>query len=205
MRLSLLLSSLLFLLACEENLDPTTPDGAMHHVRDAIQKRDTGRLLSVSSSNTHTLLVQLHTLLKQQGVAVAERYPEAHRHAAGLAYPKGTLEAADTKALFAALVAPGFAAQEAGPGLRYGMTAMGAPTVEGERATVATQSGETVEFALEDGTWKTTVFERSIEANLNRARLNQQTLEENLKVFGELKRRADSKKAKAAGAVGAPK
>lgn len=193
----LLLLSCVFSVACDENHDPATPDGAMHQLRDAVMAKDTERLLTLSSANTHTLLVQLHTLLKEQAVAVKERYPDEHRHAATLAYPKGALEAGDTKALFAALVAPGFEALELGDGLRFGMSAMGAPTVEAEHASVATQSGETVEFALEDGVWKTTTFERAIEANLNRARLNQQTLEENLKVFREVSQRATRKKKEA--------
>ncbi len=192
---SILMCSFLAL-ACEENLDQATPDGAMHQLRDAIMKRDTEQLLALSSSKTHELLAQLQALLKQQGLAVKERYPDEHRHAAKLAYPKGVLESTDAKALFAALVEPGFAAQDTGDGLRYGMTVMGAPTVEGDRADVATQNGETVKFLQQDGVWKTTVFERAIEANLNRARLNQQTLEWNLNVFGELKRRAEGKKKK---------
>lgn len=192
---SLLLCSFLAL-ACEENLDQATPDGAMHKLRDAVMQRDTEVLLSLSSAKTHELLSQLQALLKQQGLAVKERYPDEQRHAAQLAYPTGVLDAADARALFAALVAPGFEEhdKELPNGLRYGMTVMGAPTVEGDRASVATQNGETVEFVQQDGVWKTTVFERAIEANLNRARLNQQTLEENLNVFGELKRRAEGKK-----------
>ncbi len=185
--------------ACDENLDPKTPQGAMHQLRDAVTTNNTDLLLSLSSASTHTLLVQLHTLLKEQAVAVAERYPEVHRRTAKLAYPAGALEATDSKALFAALVKPGLEGLETlemSDGLRFGMSVMGAPTIEGERASVATQSGESVEFVLEDGIWKATIFERAIEANLNRARLNQQTLEENLKVFRELDQRAKRKKKK---------
>ena len=168
----------------------------MHQLRNAVLRQDTGQLLVLSSSETHDLLAKLHTLLKQQRAAIEERYPKEHQHAARLSYPKGALEAADTQALFAALVAGSFKELETKRpnGLRFGLTSMGAPTIQDGRASVATESGETVKFVLEDEQWKTTVFQRSVESNLNSAQLNQQTLEENLKVIGEINRRAAAKK-----------
>lgn len=179
---------------CEEKLDPATPEGALHRLRDALMARDGQALLAASSSTTHQVLAQLHTKLKEQRTAIDEKYRTDEKPAARAAFPKGTLEAKDSGALFTALIEPQLGTLETSEGLKWGMTAMGSPTVTGERASVPTQSGETIEFVLEDGVWKTTVFERPLEQNLNRARLNEQTLTENLKVFEELKRREDAKR-----------
>ncbi len=181
------------LLGCEENLDPATPDGAAHLLRDAVNGGDVSAMLTYSTQATRDHLATLHTLLKEQRLAIAERYPEEHRAAARGAYPEGALDAADGPALFKAMVLPELEKLEHGRGLAFGMTSLGAPSVTEDRATVSTQSGETIEFALEDGKWKTTAFEGPLEQNVTRVRRNQQTLEENLKVFEEMKRRAEAK------------
>lgn len=180
---------------CEENLDPKTPDGAMHRLRDALMAKDVAAMLDASSAATRKQLAELHTLLQEQKVAIAERYPSEHQSEAKLSFPKGALEASDTAALFAALVEPELEKLDLDERIAYGMSALGKPSMggAGDRATVTTQSSESIEFVLEDGSWKTTVFERAIEQNLNRAKLNRQTLEENLKVFEEMKRRAEKK------------
>jgi len=61
---------------------------------------------------------------------------------------------------------------------------------DGDRARVTTQSKEVVEFVLEDGLWKTTIFERQLDQNIERTEVNARSLAENLKVLEELKRRA---------------
>ena len=187
--------------ACEENLDAATPEGALHQLRDAVLAKDADGLLGHTSAQTHSSLAELHTLLKEQRQTIADRYPAEHQGAAHTAYPPGALEAADTGALFQALIKPQLAALEVSDGLRFGLTVMGAPTVSGTHATVNTQSGETVDFVLEDGKWVTTTFERTLARNLERARQHQQTITENLKVFEELKRREAAKKAKEAEAA----
>ena len=150
----------------------------MHQLRDAVMARDANAILARSSAQTHQRLAELHTLLKEQRQAIAERYPEEHRAAARTAYPPGVLEAADTEALFQALVTSRLAALETTDGLRYGLTVMGTPTTDGEHSQVSTQSGETFEFVLEDGRYVTTTFERTLARNLERARIYQQTLTE---------------------------
>lgn len=192
--LLLLMALALPLGGCEENLDPATPDGALHLLRDAVVQGDVAAVLAYSTQATRDHLAALHTVLKDQRIAIGEKYPDDQRTAARAAFPEGVLEAKDAAELFAALVKPEIENLDRGPGLKFGLTALGAPSISGERATVPTQSGETVEFVLEDGKWKTTAFERALEQNLNRAKLNQQTLEENLKVFEELKRREEAKK-----------
>lgn len=194
---------LLFLLAwgpvaCEENVDPATPEGSLHLFRDALMAKDTPAILSACSKQTHATLAELHTLLKEQRAAITTHYPEDHVPAARTAYSDGVLDAPDSAALFAALLAEELAALEATPGLKYGMSALGAATIDGDRATVPTQSGETVELVKEGDRWKITAFERPVEQNLNRVKLNQQTLTENLKVFQELRDREKRKKAKEA-------
>lgn len=186
-------------LGCEENRDPHTPDGAMHLLRDALMAEDPAALLDASSARTRTLLAELQTLLKEQRTAIAERYPDAFKGETSLAFPKGVLEAEDMVALFTALIQAESGALERDERLSFGLSTLGKPTVDGERATVTTRSDETIEFVLEEGVWKTTVFERPVEQNLNRVKLNRQTLEENLKVFEEMKRRAAAAKAKAEG------
>lgn len=183
-------------LGCEENRDPATPDGAMHLLRDALLARDAAAMLDASSAQTRKQLAELHTLLKEQRTAIAERYPVEHKAGTAVAYPPGVLEADDTVALFEALVKVELDKLDLDERLTFGMTTLGRPNAKDDRATVTTQSGETIEFVLEDGTWKTTVFERPIEQSLNRVKLNRQTLEENLKVFEEMKRRAAAEKAK---------
>lgn len=182
---------------CEENRDPKTPDGAMHLLRDALMAEDVAGLLDASSARTRTLLAEMQTLLGEQRTAIAERYPEAEKAGTAIAYPDGVLDAKDMVALFTALTKAELARLERDETLAFGMSTLGRPNVDGERATVTTQSGETVEFVLEEDVWKTTVFERPIEQSLNRVKLNRQTLEENLKVFEEMKRRAAAEKAKA--------
>ncbi len=195
---------------CEENLDPKTPEGAMHQLRNALEARNYKALLACTSAKTHEDLAKLHTLLKEQRRTIEERYPEVHRGAAKGAYPKGALEAEDSAALFEALITPQADALEKGEGVAWGLTVMGAPTFREEKiASVVGHSGESVEFILTDeGVWKTTVFERPIEQARNRVQVFQQTLEENLKVFAELKRRDEAKKkeeaAKAPPKEGAP-
>lgn len=190
-------------LGCDENLDPKSPDGAMHRVRDALMARDIGALLDASSAATRKQLAELHTLLQEQRVAIAERYPDEKRADARAAYPAGTLEAGDIAALFEALVEPEIKKLDLDERVQYGMGALGRATLNpaGDRATVTTRSGESVEFVLEDDVWKTTAFERAIEQNLNRAKLNRQVLEENLKVFEETKRREEKKAREAAAAA----
>jgi hypothetical protein len=188
----------LLALGCEENLDPATPEGALHRLRNAAMTRDAQALLAASSTTTHETLAQLQSKLQEQKTAISEKYRASDKEAARAAFPKGILEATDSGALFTALMAPQLATFDTSPGHKWGLTAMGSPTITEGRASVPTQSGETIEFVLEDNRWKTTVFERPLEQNLNRVRLNEQTLTENLKVFGELKRRDEAEKAKAA-------
>ena len=180
--------SLLALVACEENLDPATPEGALHRLRNAVMARDSQALLAASSVATHDTLAELFSKLQVQKRAIDEKYRESDRAAARQAFPPGVLKAQDSGELFVALVRPQLGTLETSPGLKWGLTAMGQATIIEDRASVPTQSGETIEFVLEGERWKTTVFERPLEQNLNRVRLNEQTLIENLEVFDELKR-----------------
>ena len=186
---------------CAEKVDPATPEGALHQLRDALMKKDAAAVLALSSKATHDKLAELHTLIKEQKTAIEERYPEEHRAPARTAFASGVLEAEDSAALFAALIAERLKELKATEGLKYGLTALGAPTITGTHATVPSHSGETIEMVFEDDKWRVTSFERSIEHNLSRIKLNQQTLAENLKVFDEMKRQERAKKAKAAAAA----
>ncbi|MBU0554145.1 hypothetical protein KKF91_08450 [Myxococcota bacterium] len=185
------------LLGCEENLDPATPDGAFHQVRDALMAGDLSAVLATTSQTTHDHLAALLTLLKEQRRAFDEDYPEDFKLQARLIYPSAALNATDSEALFAALVGPDLKALKPDEGLHYGLSVAKQPVIEGDRATLTTRSGETLEMVLEEGRWKTTAFERAIEQDLRRARLNQQTLDHNLKIIAEMKRRAAEEAAKA--------
>lgn len=187
--------------ACEENHDPGTPAGALHRLRDAVMARDAKGVLAQTSTATHTKLAELHTLLKEQNRAIAEKYPEDQRLSARSAYPAGVLEAEDTGALFAALMAPKLDALEVTDGLRFGLTVRGLPDDDGDTTILSTQAGESLTFVREDDKWVTTAFEPAVQQSLERVKLHQQTLTQNLKVFEELKRRAASKKAKAKAAA----
>ncbi len=191
-------------IGCEENRDPQTPDGAMHLLRDALMADDIAGLLDASSARTRTLLAEMQTLLREQRTAIDERYPDDEKAGTAVAYPDGVLAAGDMVALFTALVKPEFGKLDRNEELSFGMSTLGQPNIDGDRALVTTRSGETVEFVLEEDVWKTTVFERPIEQSLNRVKLNRQTLEENLKVFEEMKRRAAAEKAKKEGEEPAP-
>ncbi len=199
MHFSLLLLPLLLSLACEEERDPSQPEGTLHLLRDAVLDQDTTAILANCSATTHQTLAQLHTLLKEQRIAIEEKYPKDQRELAYSAYPEGILEAEDSAALFAALIQKSMSELSFDEGLKYGLTRLGRSIINESRATVSTHSGESIEMILEEGKWKSTVFERALEQNLNKVRLNQQTLEENLKVFGEMKRKEETKKAAALG------
>ena len=41
---------------CEENLDPSTPEGALHLLRDAVLQKDADAMLARTSQATHTRL-----------------------------------------------------------------------------------------------------------------------------------------------------
>lgn len=194
--MSLLLLLLFGLPACEENHDPGTPAGALHRLRDAVVARDAKAVLAQTSTATHTKLAELHTLLKVQNRAIAEKYPEDQRLSARSAYPKGVLEAEDTGALFAALMAPKLDALDVTEGLKFGLSVRGLPSDDGETTILTTQAGESLTFVREDDKWVTTAFESAVQQSLERVKLHQQTLTQNLKVFEELKRRSASKKAK---------
>jgi hypothetical protein len=202
MRAFVVLSMLLCaaLAGCKENRDPATPEGALHLLRDAVLARDPAALLAQSSSATHKQLEELHKLLQGQAQHIEHDYPAEQRTSAKAAYPAGVLEAADPPALFAVLVTPQLGQLGAPDGVRWGLSALGIPAVDGDHASVSTQAGETLEFVREDGVWHTTAFEQSLQSDLNRARLNQQTLDENLTVFAELTRREAAKAAAAAAA-----
>lgn len=184
-------------LACEEQYDPSTPEGALHRLRDAVMAKDPSAVLARTSAATHTHLAELHTLIKEQRRAIEEKYPADQKVSARTAYPDGVLEADDTGALFAALIKPKLDTLEMSDGLRFGLTIRGLPAVNGETATVTTQAGESLTFVQENGEWVTTAFEPAVQASLDRVKLHQQALTQNLKVFEELKRRAAAKKAKA--------
>lgn len=184
-------------LACETTYEEGSPEGALHKLRDAIVAKDPQAVLAQTSTATHTKLAELHTLLKEQNRAIADKYPDDQKISARSAYPDGVLAAEDTGALFAALIRPKLEALEATDGLRFGLTVRGVPVVDGETAKLATQAGESLTFVREDDKWVTTAFEGAVQQSLERVKLHQQTLTENLKVFEELKRRAASKKAKA--------
>lgn len=176
------------LAACEENLDPATPDGALHRLRNAVVKKDTPAILDACSAQTTALVKELHGLLVQQAGTIGTAYPESYRVAARASYPAGVLEAKSPEALFAALLEGSLKELNATPGLSYGLSAQGKPSVDGDHASVTSQAGETHEFVREGGVWKSTAFEREIGSLINHARLHQQTLDDNLKVVAELKR-----------------
>lgn len=176
------------LLACEENLDPATPDGALHKLRNAVTKKDAPAILESCSAQTLASLKELHTLLTGQAQTINQTYPEEHRIAARASYPAGLLDAKSPEALFNVLLEGGLKDLNASPGLSFGMTAQGHPSIDGQHASVTSQAGEAYEFVLEGGAWKSTAFEREISGAINHARLHQQTMDENLKVIGELRR-----------------
>jgi hypothetical protein len=202
-RLAPVFAVLLALAACEENLDVATPDGALHRLRNAVMKKDAPAILDSCSAQTTTLLKELFGIVSAQANVINTTYPEAHRVAARASYPPGMLEAKSPEALFGALLENGLKELNASPGLGFGMTAQGKPSVDGERASVTSQAGEAHEFVHENGVWKTTVFEREVSAAINHARLHQQTLDENLKVVAELARLDQIKQARDAEAAAA--
>ncbi len=200
MRTPLIVAALTLMtaLGCAENLDPATPAGAMNQLRDAVMVKDLARLRAASSASTEEKLEKLHGILKTQRAQIATHYPPEHQTTAYAVIPKEILEASDTDTLFVALVTPQLDALETDDGLRFGMSATG-PVQSGEsESKVTTQSKETIGFVLEDGLWKTTVFERQLDQNIERAELNGRTLKENLQVLQELKRRAARKSGAAA-------
>ena len=178
-------------LGCSESLDPATPEGALHLLRDAVIAKDATRLLQASSTATRDKLAKLQVALKSQRDAIETKYPADHKATAYAVIPKAALEAKDAETLFIALVTPQLEAMEVSEGLRYGMSVKGRVQRDGDHAKVTTQSQEVVEFVFEDGLWKTTIFERQLDQNLDRTDVNARSLAENLKVLEELKRRAD--------------
>jgi len=186
--LNLVFVALVGATGCGENLDPATPDGALHRLRNAVVKKDAPAILDACSNQTRTLLQELHGALSAQATTITAKYPNAYRVAARTSYPAGTLDAKTPEALFAALLAGGLDLLNPSAGFAYGLTAQGRPSLDGDHAFVTSQAGEAYEFVLEGGVWKSTVYEREIEAHINHAKLHQQTLDENLKVVAELAR-----------------
>ena len=202
------LAALLAVAGCEENLDVATPDGALHRLRNAVAKKDAPAILDSCSAETLKLVKELHGLIAAQAATVGTVYPEEHRVAARASYPAGLVEAKSPEALFSALLESGLKELNSSPGLSFGMTTQGKPSINGDHASVTSQAGEAFEFTLEGGAWKSTAFEREVSAAINHARLHQQTLDENLKVVAALTRFEALKKAReaegAAGSAPAP-
>ena len=181
---------------CSENLDPSTPDGALHLLRNALLEQDTKGLIEQTSAKTRETLRKLHEKARQQYAQIKTAYPPEHAMGAWGAYPPGLLSAETPVELFKALAAQRLSGLERGPGLKYGMSASGSPVVLRDTANVATKSGESITFTLEDGVWRTTAFEVVLTRNLERMVLNEQTLAENLKALKTYtKSPADSKPA----------
>jgi len=195
------LLTLLVTIGCAENLDPASPAGAMNQLRDAVMAKDMPKIRASCSSATGEKLAKLHGILKTQKAQISGHYPADHQATAYAIIPKEILDAPDQEALFIALITPQLEALETGEGLHYGMSANG-PIQKGDgQATVSTQSKESIGFVQEDGLWKTTIFERQLDQNIERAELNGRSLTENLKVLEELKRRAAKKAGTAATAA----
>lgn len=187
---------------CAENVDPSTPDGALHVLRAAIMKKNATAVLELCTAETRKQVTDLHGLLAAQSKIIGESYPEPQRVAARAAYPAGLLDAKSPETLFGALIERGLKDLPASEGLEFGMTAQGRPSIEGEQASVTSQAGEAYEFRLEGGEWKAQTFEREVSATINRARLFQQTIDENLNVIAELNRLEVARKARDAATSG---
>ncbi len=190
-KIIVLLASLVALsTGCDENLDPATPEGALHRLRDALLKKDTPTVLSCASAHTGELLAQLQIMLQDQRTTIVEKYPADQREVALISYPKGIFDAHDSTELFSLLTRATFDGYTNMEGLKSGMTVAGSITMsDSTHASIPVRSGEIIEFVLEDGKWMTTAFERQLTQNLQRLTVNQQTLEKNLTVLEELKRR----------------
>ena len=167
-------------LGCNENVDPATPDGALHLFRNALVANDVPQMLAQTSAKTRTTLTAILKHAKKQYATIKRSYPPEYAMGAWGAYPPGVISATTLDALFEAFIKERFEALKRGPGLTYGLSASGAPVVLGSTATVATKSGESVPFVLEEGRWRTTVFEATLLRNLERIGLNQRTLQENI-------------------------
>ena len=179
-------------LGCDENLDPATPEGALRRVRDAVIKKDASELLACSTVHTNELLAQLQTMIQEQRTAIEEKYPPEHQDAARLAYPQGIFEARDSIELFTLLTQKAMSELGSPEGIRSGFRTQGSPLSSNpSQKLFTTKAGENIEFVLEDGKWKTNIFETALSQNVQRLQVNQETLEKNLKAFEELKRRAE--------------
>ncbi len=180
--------------SCGPSTDPATIEGGLNSFASAVLAHDAAAILSRTSKKTHTLLESLHAELRKQSKAIAEDYPIEHRAAALGAYPVGVLEAESKEALFRTLIEGPLAKMQPTEGLRYGMTMFGAPVVSDTVATALTRSGESVEFTLEDGEWRATVFENPLRQNLERIRINARTMTGNLKLLKEHASRLNQQK-----------
>ena len=87
--------------ACSENLDPKTPDGALHAFRDALESRNYELMVKFCSKPTRIALRSSVELLKEQAEGF-KRYPPEYRIGALGIYPRSILNAKTSASLLAA-------------------------------------------------------------------------------------------------------
>tara|TARA_B100001093_G_C26820301_1_gene1011587 strand:- start:1478 stop:2062 length:585 start_codon:yes stop_codon:yes gene_type:complete len=183
----LLLISLVYS-GCSDSLDPTMPDGAMHQLRDAIDKRDFNSLIEQLSKRTKVSLEQSVELLNQQRQAIQEFYPPEYKIGANGVYPRPIFAARSATDLIKAYLAERLKKHPSSARLQFGLTSRERGIIVDGRATVTTHSGEQFVFVKEGTQWKSTVFEATVAANLDLIKANQNILNENLMTLKEIKK-----------------
>ena len=175
---------------CGESLDIETPSGALHLLRNAVVAGDMAKTLQLTSSQTRSDLDTAVQLISAQHKAIQDLYPPAYKMGANGVYPRAVFEAKTAADLFSAFVADRLNKLPKNKGLVFGLSASSSPVIMGKQATVPTNSGESIGFALENTEWKTTVFEALVRDNLERVRANSLILKDNLETLKKLKQPA---------------
>ena len=165
--------------ACSENLEPKTPDGALHVFRDALESRNYELMVKLCSKATRDALHASVELIGKQ-VDGFKSYPPEYRIGALGIYPRRVLEAKTPASLLAAFLHVRLNQYPPSAGTRFGLSTATNPVVANGGASIMTHSGENITLIREGEDWRTTAFEQTVLQNYERIKANERILTENL-------------------------
>ena len=127
--------------ACSENLDPKTPDGALHAFRDASRAATMNLwwILFKADPRRAEIVSGAHMVQQAEGF---KRYPPEYRIGALGIYPRRVLEAKTPASLLSCLYVR-LNQYPPSAGTRFGLSTAATPIVANGGASIMTHSGET--------------------------------------------------------------
>jgi hypothetical protein len=191
LRLLLIPLLMITVTACSQNLDPTTPDGAMREFAKSFAYEKHDLLYERLTNKTHQNLKDLIVLF-QKRLKLASTYPSAQQK-----WAKKDLENQydginDGKALFMLILKDEFDLLKGKPAEEieqyFNAKSVHFNAEDASKAYIFTRTKDRIDLLLEDGIWKISTFEGFSKRLLDETQETIETMDKNLK---EIKRRQD--------------